>query len=114
MPESTNIIDNIDEMIRLHHETIETLSKMKKALLLADLLGVSPKALKEPVRFVVRKGDNTRMPWVGAVLSVRIGAAPYEDFKLTDVDRRLWPEDMQQAWGRWQKVQARKKKNPTK
>jgi hypothetical protein len=110
MPESTNIIDNIDEMIRLCHQKIETLSKMKKALLLADLLGVSPKALKEPVRFVVRKGDSHITPWVGAVLSVRIGAAPYEDFKLTDVDRRLWPEDMQQAWGRWQTHQTHQTK----
>jgi hypothetical protein len=108
MTESTNIIDNIDEMIRLYHETIETLSKTKEALLLADLLGVSPSALKKPVRFVVRKGDSRITPWVGAVLSVRIGAEPYEDFKLADVDRRLWPKDMQQAWGLWQKRRGNK------
>lgn len=103
MFDPTNLIDNIDEMIRLKHEAIETLTKMKRALLLADLLGVSPKDLKEPVRSTVRSGDNTFRPWVGAVLSVRVGDGPYEDFKMTDVDRRLWPEDMQKAWDRWQR-----------
>ena len=101
MDEPTNIIDNIDQMIQLCHDKIETLVKLKKALLLADLLGVPPKDLKEPVRFTIRKGDNTFRPWVGSTMSVRVGAGPYEDFKMTDVDRRLWPEDMQEAWRRW-------------
>ena len=103
MDEPTNIVDNIDQTIQRCHDKIETLVKLKKALLLADLLGVAPKDLKEPVRFTIRKGGNRFRPWVGATMSVRVGAGPYEDFKMTDVDRRLWPEDMQNAWGRWQR-----------
>ena len=101
------MIDNIDEMIRLHHETIETLVKLKKGLLLADLLGVPPKDLKEPLRYSVIEGGSMSRPWVGAVLRVRIGDRPDQEFPLKDVDRRLWPEDIQQAWGRWQKQQEK-------
>ena len=101
LPEGT--VDNIDEMIRLSHEQIETLVKLKKGLLLADLLGVPPKDIKGPLRHSVIKGGSMSRPWVGAVLRVRIGDGPDQEFPLKDVDRRLWPEDMQQAWGRWQK-----------
>jgi hypothetical protein len=101
------MIDNIDEMIRLSHEKIETLVKLKKGLLLADLLGVPPKDIKEPLRVGVIEGGSVFKPWVGAVLRVRIGDRPAQEFPLKDVDRCLWPEDMQQAWGRWQKQQEK-------
>ena len=103
-------VDNMDRMTELLHKQIETYRELQRALLLADLLGVPPKDIKGPLRYSVRKGDSVLKPWVGAVLSVRVGDGPYEDFLLTDVDRRLWPEDMQQAWGRWQKQQEKKKR----
>ena len=103
-----NAADSIDHMVELLHKQIENYRKLQKALLLADLLGVPPKDIKEPLRHSVRKGDSMFRPWVGAVLSVRVGDGPYEDFLLTDVDRRLWPEDMQQAYVLWQKHLTRK------
>ena len=105
------MIDNIDEMIRLSHQKIETLVKLKKCLLLADLLGVPPKDIKGPLRISVTKGGSVFKPWVGAVLRVRIGDGPDREFPLKDIDRRLWPEDMQRAWGRWQQQQGKETTN---
>ena len=101
--------DKIDHMIELLHQQIDTYRQLQKGLLLAELLGVPPKEIKEPLRHSIRKGDRPIRPWAGAILYVRIGDGATYEFKLTDVDRRLWPEDVRQAYERWQKVSRRPK-----
>jgi hypothetical protein len=100
--------DNIDHMVELLHKQIDTYRQLQRGLLLAGLLAVPPKDIKEPLRHSVIEGGSVLRPWVGAVLRVRIGDGPEQEFPLKDVDRRLWSEDMQQAWGRWQKHLTRK------
>ena len=95
--------DNIDEMMELLHKQIDTYRQLQKGILLADLLGVPPKDIKEPLRHNVIKGGSMSRPWVGAVLRVRIGDRPDQEFPLKDVDRRLWPEDVRRAYERWMK-----------
>jgi hypothetical protein len=103
-----NAADNIDHMVELLHKQIENYRKLQRGLLLAELIGVAPKDIKEPLRHSVIEGGHMPRPWVGSVLRVRIGDGPDQEFPLKDVDRRLWPEAMQQAWGRWQKHLTRK------
>lgn len=103
----SDIYTNIDEMIVLLHHKIELVTKLKRALRLADLLGIPPKSLKEPVSMRVRDSDAVHQshpkPWLFKVLSVRVGDAPWEDFALKDVHHDLWPDDMLKAYGLWQK-----------
>lgn len=107
MTDMASFYENIDEMVSLCHQKIETLIQLKKAFLLADLLGVPPKDMKQPLTMrvwdtgYISAVDPT--PWRKKVLSLRLGDNPWEDFALIDVNRYLWPEDMQKAWERHQK-----------
>jgi hypothetical protein len=95
--------DNIDHMVELLHKQIDTYRQLQRGLLLAGLLAVPPKDIKEPLRHSVIEGCSVLRPWVGAVLRVRIGDGPEQEFPLKDVDRRLWPEDIRRAYERWNK-----------
>ena len=96
--------DNIDHMIELLHQQIDTYRQLQRALLLAELLGVPPKELREPLRTrYINNSHSAFTPWKRSVLAVRIGDGPTHEFKLTDIDRRLWPDDVRQAYERWQK-----------
>ena len=95
--------DNIDHMIELLHQQIDTYRQLQKGLLLAELLGVPPKEIKEPLRHNVIEGGSMFRPWVGAVLTVRVGDGATQEFKLKDIDQRLWPEDVRRAYERWMK-----------
>lgn len=108
-----DLYENMDDLITACHRQIELLIEMRKALLLADLLGVKPSALKETVRTKVNHSGVTYdpTPWKRAVLSVRVGHGEWQDFPLADVNRRLWPDDMQQAYDKWQKKRDALKAN---
>lgn len=96
--------DNIDHMVDLLHKQIETYRHLQKALLLAELMEVAPRELDRPIYSGVkcRRAHGAR-PWVGADLLVRIGDGQHRTFPLKDVDKRLWPTDIREAWARWQK-----------
>jgi hypothetical protein len=108
-----DLYENMDDLIAACHRQIELLIEMRKALLLADLLGIPPKDLKAKLSVKVHHSgvsyDPT--PWKRAVLSVRVGDGGWQDFHFADVNRRLWPDDMQQAYDKWQKKQDAIKAN---
>ena len=100
--------DKIDHMIELLHQQIDTYRQLQKGLLLADLLGVPPKEIKEPLHTrYINLSSSVFTPWKKTVLAVRVGDGPTQEFKLKDIDQRLWPEDLRQAYARWQKTSRR-------
>ena len=103
-----NAADNIDHMIELLHEQIENYRKLQRALLLAELIGVPPKEVKERLRTrYINLSSSVFTPWKTTVLAVRVGDGATQEFKLKDIDQRLWPEDVRQAYARWQKTSRR-------
>lgn len=108
-----DLYENMDDLIKVCHRQIELLIEMRKALLLADLLDIPPKDLKAKLSVRVHHSSVTYdlTPWKRAVLSVRVGHGEWQDFPLSDVNRRLWPDDMQQAYDKWQKKQDARKAN---
>lgn len=101
----TDVTDNIDELTSLLRRKIELLDELKRALLVADLLGVPPKSIKTRLHISTREGPSAFRPWIGAVYSVRAGDEPWQDFKLMDVHHALWPEHILAAYRR---AEARK------
>ena len=95
-----DIYDNIDEMVALCRKKIELMIELKKALRLAELLGVPPKDLKDKVTTSMTGGKSAILPWQGAIFSVRVGDGPWEDYALTDVHHDLWPADMLEQFDR--------------
>lgn len=108
MPE--NMIDNIDRLIALSEEKIATLKELRRCLLIADLLGLRPADVKDVVRITYHPSDNVLRPWQGTIMTVRVGDGPLEDFALTNVDKRLWPDDIRAAYEKWE---ARNRKGKT-
>jgi hypothetical protein len=99
-------------LVALCHHKIELLIKLKKGLLLADLLGVAPKDVKQPLRHWFHDENSTfsyPTPWKRVTLFVQIGDAEKRGFPLAEVDRYLWPADMQKAWDKYQKSKDKNK-----
>jgi hypothetical protein len=105
-----DVYTNIDEMTVLLQRQIELYQELKRALRLAELLGIPPKELKQKVSTTIRdtgpSSSYNPRPWLFKVLSVRVGDAPRQDFALRDVHHDLWPVDMKQAYAKWEKHKA--------
>ena len=102
--------ENIDKMVDLLHQKIALMLQLKKALLIADLIGVPPKELGAVRSSVV----DTKVlyltesaPWKHKQLVVQRDSGERYTFPLTEVPRYLWPEDVQQAWERMVKRKAK-------
>lgn len=80
MDNPTNIFESIDEMVSLCQRKIDLLGQMKRALRIAELLGVHP--------------------WKTTVLRVWVDDDPVREFKLVDVHLELWPKDLRAAFER--------------
>lgn len=102
-----HLYDNMDQLIAACHRQVELLIEMRKALLLCDLLGIAPKGFKGKVKVTHHPSPLTYdvTPWKRAVLSVRVDDGEWHDFPMSQVNRRLWPDDMQQAYDKWQRKQ---------
>ena len=105
-----DVYTNIDEMTVLLQRQIELYQELKRALRLAELLGIPPKELKQKVSVTIKdtgpSSSYNPRPWLFKVLSVRVGDAPRQDFALRDVHHDLWPVDMKQAYAKWEKHKA--------
>jgi hypothetical protein len=95
-----DVYDNIDEMVALCRKKIELMIELKKALRLAELLGVPPKDLKDKVTVSVASGKSLLTPWYGAVFSVRVGDEPHKHYSMDMVHHDLWPADMLEQYDR--------------
>ena len=97
------LYENMDELIAACHRQIELLIEMRRALLLADLLGIPPKDLKGVVS--TRRVPPTRnfdpKPWKYAALAVKVGDGEWQNFPLHEVNRRLWPDEENRAYAKW-------------
>jgi hypothetical protein len=100
--------DNIDLMVETLQRQIELYKELQRALLLAGLLGVDPKSIKEPLRVRLLEGGSATRPWVGAILYVRVGDGQDSEFAVTTIDKRLWPAHMREAWDRAHKQKERR------
>ena len=105
-----DVYTNIDEMTVLLQRQIVLYQELKRALRLAELLGIPSKKLKEKASVTIRdtgpSSSYNPRPWLFKVFSVRVGDGERQDFALKDVHHDLWPVDMQQAYAKWEKHKA--------
>ena len=97
--------DTINQMITLCHDKIRTLTELKKALRMADLIGRKPNEIKAPFRRHVVLDHNLLRPWQGATFHLKVGDEEEHVFKLTNVHIDLWPDDVR---ARYQKQMEKK------
>lgn len=85
--------ENIDRLIANHLKQGELLRELKRALRLAQLMGLSPKDMpKTSVSFW--EGTYSWERWRGAQLRVLVDGKLHSSYDLKDVHHDLWPADV--------------------
>lgn len=102
-----DIYDSLDKMIDLCERKIKTMKELKRALRLADVLGIPAKNVKGPMRVGVYEGHSYFRPWTSATLKITYDGEDRE-FPLMTVHKELWPADILQAYEREQKRMKRR------
>ena len=97
----------LDEMAVLCMQQVDTIRKYKRALRLAELVGVPPKELKGMVSTRVIEGPYPlSRPWLRATFVLRVDDVKTE-VPLTDVHKDLWPDDIRAKYERHQQKRRR-------
>ena len=101
--EPKDIFESIDRLTELNLKHNTLLKELKRALRIAELLGIPAKDLKGKVGFrVLRYGDSMFRPW--KEMAVRVTLDGKETIvPLLDVHHDLWPEDTLAAYHRWKR-----------
>lgn len=103
----SDIHNNIDEMITLLRKKIDLLGELKRALMIADLVGIPPRELKQRITTGVRGTGNVSTynpkPWLHMIYTVRVGDGAPQEFPLKEVPLALWPDDMAAAYHKHKK-----------
>lgn len=94
--------ENIDEMISLCEKKVALLRDLKKALMLAELIGVPPKEIKGKLGFGVHSYGTPlyARPWKTDDFVIRLDGEEVFRKKLIDVPQDLWPADVLQEYQR--------------
>lgn len=108
-----NVYSSIDEMIELSERKIELLRELKRALLMADLIGRKPGELSWPLIVRWREGSSSFFPWTGAQMYVREdhpdGPIEHVFDMLDEVHRSLWPEHLRKGYELYEARKAKQR-----
>lgn len=99
------VFTNIDEMLALLRKQIELYGEMKRALLIANLIGIPPKDIKGKMTCGVYTNDAPPYArhWRTQELVVRLDGVEVVRKKMIDVPLDLWPDDVRIEYERHQK-----------
>lgn len=102
-------IDTTRRLIELTEKKAVTMRQLLRCLLLAQLLGLAPNEMRNPLRTGFRVVEHrTLQRWRGMVLSVTYDGET-KDFPLLDVPEELWPEDVLNDYRRYRQSQPQRK-----
>jgi hypothetical protein len=83
--------ENIDELVSLLHRNIDLLLELKRALLIADLLGMKPKEMTGKIG--IRVQTTGYRPRLSDEMIVTLDGAEMLRKPLRDVPREFWPPE---------------------
>lgn len=101
---------NIDKLIELETQKIDLLRQLKKALLLAEMIGVAPKDIKGKLSHGITSYGVPlySRPWKSEEFVVRLDGKEVLRKKLIDVPHDFWPADILTEYKRHVKRNMRK------
>lgn len=107
------LFDLLDEMIGLEMKKVDLLRELKRAYLLANVIGRHPNQIKGKLSTAVLTygAPLYARPWRTHELVVRLDGEEVARKKLIDVPLDLWPEDVRAEYARWQKRTKRRNGN---
>ena len=104
------LFEQMDELIELELKKVELLRQLKKAYMLANVIGQHPNQIKGKLTTAVHTygAPLYARPWRTQELVVRLDGEEVARKKLIDVPLDLWPEDIRAEYERQQKRNMRK------
>lgn len=102
------LFEQMDELIALSERKIELLRQLKKAYMLANIIGQHPNQIKGKLTTAIHDygAPLYARPWRTQELVVRLDGEEVARKKLIDVPLDLWPKDIRAEYER----QARRNK----
>lgn len=87
---------NIDRLIELETRKIDLLRQLKKALMLAEMIGVPPKDIKGKMSCAVTSYGTPlyARPWKTEEFIIHLDGEEVFRKRLVDVPQDLWPADI--------------------
>lgn len=112
----SDIYSSIDEMIELCERKVVLMRELKRALMLADLIGRKPGELKWSLTLRWQKGSSSFFPWTGAQLHIQEnhpgGPIDHVFDMLDKVPRELWPDHLRKGYELQEARKAKRRKPP--
>jgi len=100
MTQVQEAVTAIDELVVLLRKKIDLMGQLKRALLLADLMGMKPKEMTGKLRHGAYDLERRSVQrWRGFVLRVTYDGEA-RDFPLKDIHLDLWPADLRAEYER--------------
>ena len=97
------LFEQMDRLIELELEKVELLRKLKRAYMLANVVGVHPNQIKGKLAVRVYESGRMVAPWQGTDFAVQLDGEEVARKKLTDVPLDLWPDDIRVRYERHKK-----------
>ena len=99
------MLDKIDKLIELETQKVALLKQLKRALMLAELIGIPPKQIEGSLSAAVSSFGTPLFarPWKTEEFVIRLGGEEVFRKKLIDVPLELWPDDIRTEYLRYQK-----------
>ena len=99
------LFEQMDKLIELETKKIELMRQLKRAYMLANVVGMHPKDIKGGLStYIYTNGAPLyARPWRTQELVVRLDGEEVARKKLIDVPLELWPDDIRVEYERQQK-----------
>ena len=98
--------DNVDKLCDLLRQQIKLHGELKRAMRIADLLGVKPSELTGSVVTRVISSGRHHRRWVYDAFVIRRDGKEVFRAKLIDVHQDLWPDDVRKDYRIWKQRAA--------
>lgn len=94
------LFEKMDQLIALQEKQAATMRELKRAYMLANLIGMHPRDIKGGLSTAIYAPGAPAFvkPWLRQEFIVRLDGEEVARKKLTDVPLDLWPDDIRRAY----------------
>ena len=107
------LFEQMDQLIELETKKIELMRQLKRAYMLANVIGQHPNQIKGKLTTSVHTYGRPlySKPWLENEFVIKLDGEEVVRKKLIDVPLELWPDDVRAEYERQQKRNKRKETN---
>jgi len=110
MKNNQELLDKLQESIDLHYKQIETMEKMRRLVMLSNIMDMPIKEITGNVSMSIHAYGRPlySKPWLEDEFVVKLDGEEVVRKKLVTVPTEFWPDDIRAEYERQQKRKGRK------